>query len=132
LLRVPVLGFSSFTSVSSGGLPLLLMTLTAAVIGGMSSLPVTVAAAVGLGIVDQLGAWTFRSSTYVDAALLAVILVVLLLRRDRLTRAADSGIATWHAVRPVRPVPAELADLPVVRRGRRVFGLAVIAVALGL
>ena len=132
LLRVPVLGFSSFTSVSSGGLPLLLMTLTAAVIGGMTSLPVTVAAAVGLGIVDQLGAWTFRSSTYVDAALLAVILAVLLLRRDRLSRAADSGIATWHAVRPVRPVPAELADLPVVRRGRRAFGLVVLAVGLGL
>jgi branched-chain amino acid transport system permease protein len=132
LLRVPVLGFSSFTSVSSGGLPLLLMTLTAAVIAGMTSLPVTVAAAVGLGIVDQLGAWTFRSSTYVDAALLAVILAVLLFRRDRLSRAADSGIATWQAVRPVRPVPAELADLPVVRRGRRAFGLAVLAVALVL
>jgi branched-chain amino acid transport system permease protein len=132
LLRVPILGFSSFTSVSSGGLPLLLMTLTAAVIGGMSSLPVTVAAAVGLGIVDQLGAWTFRSSTYVDAALLAVILIVLLVRRDRLTRAADAGIATWQAVRPVRPVPAELAALPSVRVGRRAFGLAVLAFALGL
>jgi branched-chain amino acid transport system permease protein len=132
LLRVPVLGFSSFTSVSSGGLPLLLMTLTAAVIGGMTSLPVTVAAAVGLGVVDQLGAWTFRSSTYVDAALLAVILAVLLFRKDRLTRAADSGIATWQAVKPVRPVPAELADLPVVRRGRRAFGLVVLAIAIGL
>ena len=132
LLRVPVLGFSSFTSVSSGGLPLLLMTLTAAVIGGMSSLPVTVAAAVGLGVVDQLGAWTFRNSTYVDAALLAVILLVLLVRRDRLTRAADTGIATWQAVRPVRPVPAELANLPEVRNGRRLVAVAVLAFALAL
>jgi len=98
----------------------------------MSSLPVTVAAAVGLGMVDQLGAWTFRSSTYVDAALLAVILGVLLVRRDRLTRAAETGIATWQAVRPVRPVPAELAGLPSVRVGRRALGLAVLAFALGL
>ena len=132
LLRVPILGFSSFTSVSSGGLPLLLQTLTAAVIGSMTSIPVTVAAAVGLGIADQLGAWTFRNSTYVDAALLAVILVVLLVKRDRLTRAADSGIATWQAVRPVRAVPPEMVDLRSVRVGRRAIGLAVLAVALVL
>jgi len=130
LLRVPILGFSSFTSVSSGGLPLLLQTLTAAVIGGMSSLPVTVAAAVGLGVADQLSAWTFRNSTYVDAALLAVVLVVLLVRRDRLTRAADTSIATWQAVRPVRPVPPELDGLRSVRNGRRAVRLGVLAVAL--
>src|SRR5947199_1075644 len=98
----------------------------------MASVPVTVAAAVGLGIADQLGAWTFRNSTYVDAALLAVILVVLLLRRDKLTRAADSGIATWQAVRPVRAIPSELAGLRSVRILRRAFTAAVLAVGLGL
>lgn len=132
LLRVPILGFSSYTSVSSGGLPLLLMTLTAAVVGGMTNLPVTVAAAVGLGVADQLSAWTFRNSTYVDAALLGVILVVLLVRRDRLTRAAETGIATWQAIRPVRDVPPEMVDLPIVRLGRGVCRLLVIAFALSL
>ena len=130
LLRVPILGFSSYSSVSSGGLPLLLMTLTAAVIGGMTNLPVTVVAAVGLGIADQLSAWTFRNSTYVDAALLGVVLLVLITRRDKLTRAADTGIATWQAIRPVRDIPPELAGLPAIRVGRAAFRLALIVLAL--
>src|SRR5205823_7357253 len=97
LLRVPIIGFSSFDSVSSGGLPLLLETLTAAVIGSMTSLPVTVAAAVGIGVADQLSAWTFRDATYVDAALLAVVLLVLLAKRRAFSRAAETGISTWQA-----------------------------------
>ena len=47
ILRTPILGFSSFTSVSGGGFSLLLRTLAAAVIGGMESLPITAVAAVG-------------------------------------------------------------------------------------
>src|SRR4029078_117554 len=96
------------------------------------SLPVVVGAAMGLGIADQLSAWTFRNSTYVDAALLGVILVVLLVRRDRLTRAAETGIATWQAVRPARDGPPEMVDLPIVRLGRLACRLAVIAFALAL
>jgi len=130
LLRVPIVGFGSFVSVSNGGLPLLLQTLAAAVIGGMTSLPVTVAAAVGIGVADHLGAWTFRDSTYVDAALLVVILVVLLLRRERLTRASESGIATWVAVRPVRAIPPELARLRAVRLGRAACAVGVVGIGL--
>ena len=132
LLRVPIIGFSSFDSVSSGGLPLLLQTLTAAVIGSMTSLPITVAAAVGIGIADQLSAWSFRDATYVDAALLVVILVVLLTKRGAFTRAADTGIATWQAIRPVRPVPPELADLRPVRLARLGLVSVIITVTLGL
>ena len=132
LLRVPIIGFSSFDSVSSGGLPLLLQTLTAAVIGSMTSLPVTVVAAVGIGIADQLSAWSFRDATYVDAALLGVILVVLLAKRGAFTRASDTGISTWEAVRPVRPVPPELAQLRPVRAAQTSVVAIVVAVALGL
>jgi branched-chain amino acid transport system permease protein len=132
LLRVPIIGFSSFDSVSSGGLPLLLQTLTAAVVGSMASLPVTVVAAVGIGIADQLSAWTFRDATYVDAALLVVVLVVLLAKRGAFTRAAETGIATWQAVRPVRPVPPELADLKPVRLANAGLVALVVATTLAL
>ena len=130
LLRVPILGFESFTSVSSGGLDLLLQTLTAAVIAGMTSLPVTVAAAIGLGVAEQLGAWTFHDATFVDAALLVIILLVLVLRRDRLTRAAETGITTWHNVRQVRAVPPEMAHLPEVAVGRRAIQLGLLGFGL--
>ena len=132
LLRVPILGFESFASVSGGGTDLLLQTLTAAVIAGMTNIPVALAAAIGLGIAEQLGAWTFQNSTFVDALLLGVILVTLLLRRDRLTRAIETGISNWQAIRPVRPIPTELAALPEVRVGRSVVRLGLLAFALVL
>jgi branched-chain amino acid transport system permease protein len=132
LLRVPILGFESFNSVSGGGTDLLLQTLTAAVIASMTSIPVALVAAVGLGVAEQLGAWTFQNSTYVDALLLGVILVTLLVRRDRLTRASDTGIGNWQAIRPVRPIPAELANLWQVRVGRSGIRLALLAFGLSL
>ncbi|HUE58586.1 MAG TPA: ABC transporter permease, partial [Acidimicrobiales bacterium] len=132
LLRVPILGFESFNSVSGGGIDLLLQTLTAAVIASMTSIPVALTAAVGLGIAEQLGAWTFQNSTFVDAMLLGVILVTLILRRDRLTRATETGIGNWQAIRPVRPIPAELASLWEVRVGRSAIRLGLLAFALVL
>lgn len=130
LLRVPIVGFASFTSVSTGGAPLLLQTLTAAVVGGMTSLPVTVLAALGLGVVDQLSGWTFRDATYIDVVLLGVILVMLLVKRGTLSRAADSAVSTWQSIRPVRPIPPELAALWVVRVGRAVVMATLLAIAV--
>jgi branched-chain amino acid transport system permease protein len=127
LLRVPLLGFASFTSVSGGGYSLLLYVLTAAVIGAMTSMPLTAVAAVGLGVVQSLGAWTFRNSTYVDALLLVVILAALLVRRERFNRAAEAGVGTWRALKEVRPIPTELRNLPEVRGG--LFALRAILVA---
>lgn len=132
LLRVPILGFESFSSVSGGGPDLLLQTLTAAVIASMTSIPVALVAAVGLGIAEQLGAWTFQNSTYVDALLLGVILITLLLRRERLSRAYETGIGNWQAIRPVRPIPTELGSLWEVRVGRSGIRLALLAFGLAL
>ncbi|HUC37336.1 MAG TPA: ABC transporter permease [Acidimicrobiales bacterium] len=132
LLRVPILGFLSFNSVSSSSIDLLVQTLAAAVIGGMTSLPVTVVAAIGLGIAEQQGAWSFQNSAYVDVVLLVVVLVALLVKRDRLTRASDTGISTWRAIGQVRPVPPELADLREVRLGRRALPVALLVFAVAL
>lgn len=119
LLRVPILGFTSFTGVSGSGSSLILRTLAAAVIARMESLPVAAAAAIGLGIFQETVFWTFSGGTYVDALLVAVILIALFLQRGRFSRAAETGIAGWKALREVRPVPHELRKLPEVR-----FGLA--------
>ncbi|HMC52367.1 MAG TPA: branched-chain amino acid ABC transporter permease, partial [Acidimicrobiales bacterium] len=130
LLRVPLLGFVSFQSVSGGGYTLLLYVLTAAVIGAMTSLPLTAVAALGLGIVQYLGAWTFSNSTYVDALLLVAILAALLVRRERFNRAAESEVGTWRALKEVRPIPAELRRLPEVRIGLFVLRAVLVVGAL--
>src|SRR5205807_7335322 len=83
-----------------------------------------------IGIADQLSAWTFRDATYVDAALLVVVLVVLLAKRRAFSRAVETGISTWQVIRPVRPVPPELARLRSVRVSRAGVVVALIALAL--
>jgi branched-chain amino acid transport system permease protein len=115
LLRTPIVGFSSFTSVTGSGNFLLLRTLAAAVIGRMESLPRTVVAALALGVFENAVTWTTSNSVISDAFLVLVILTALLLQRGFFTRAAETGIATWRAIREVRPIPAELRGLPEVR-----------------
>lgn len=115
ILRVPLVGFASFQSVSGAGNALLLRTLAAAVLGRMESLPRTVVAAIGIGIFQEAAAWQYSDTDFVDALLVGVILIGLLLQKDFFSRAAETGISTWKAVREIRPVPAELRDLPEVR-----------------
>ena len=110
LLRTPIVGFSSFTSVTGSGNSLLLRTLAAAVIGRMESLPRTVVAAIGLGIFENAVIWNTSNSVISDAFLVLVILAALLLQRGFFSRAAETGIATWRAIREVRPIPAELRN----------------------
>lgn len=115
LLRVPLLGFTSFVSVSGAGNALLLRTLAAAVIGRMESLPRTVIAAIAIGIFEEGAEWNIPRTTVVDALLVVIILVALFAQRGFFSRAAETGISTWKAIKEVRPIPNELKDLPEVR-----------------
>jgi len=132
LLRTPILGFASFSSVSSSGPELLLFTLTAAVIAGMTNMPTAVIATVLLGVADRLGAWTFRNAGPVDLMLLVIIVVALFVRRDRLSRAVETGISTWQLIKPVRSVPPELNRFWQVRLSSSAVRIAVLAFALTL
>ncbi|MEX2538814.1 MAG: ABC transporter permease [Actinomycetota bacterium] len=130
LLRTPIVGFSAFTGVTGSGNALLLRTLAAAVIGRMESLPRTVIAALALGVFQEAAAWTFANTVVVDAFLVLIILVALLAQRGLLSRAAETGMSTWRAIREVRPIPAELRGLPEVRWG--LWGLRALLVAFVL
>lgn len=130
LLRVPVVGFSSFASVTGGGNSLLLRTLAAAVLGKMESIPRTVLAALALGVFENSLAWTYSNTVISDAFLVVIILGALLLQRGFFSRAAEVGMSTWRAIREVRPIPAELRGLPEVRAG--VWGLRALIAAFTL
>lgn len=118
ILQGPVVGLQVGVLI---GPSLLLRALAAAVIGRMSSLPVTVVAAMGLAVLEQAVFWSYGRSTVIDATLLVVILVGLLLQRRTFSRTDPVDASTWQAVAEVRPVPAELAVLPEVRWARRVL-----------
>jgi branched-chain amino acid transport system permease protein len=127
-LQAPVTALPAGGSVS----PLtLLYGLAAAVIARMESLPVAFGAGIGIGIVQQ--ASFFGSSKPDDAAalMLPVVLIALLLQRQRLARAFDSGVASFKALQEFRPIPTELRHLPEVVRARAGIAVAVTALAVG-
>jgi branched-chain amino acid transport system permease protein len=125
-LNVATFGYNSSVAASSVGAGVLLVALAAAVIGGMDNLPITIAAAFSIDVVVQVVFYGFHQSGIVDVVLLAIIVLALVFQRRRLGRVDEASTSTWAATEEVRPIPAELARLQVVRRNVRI-GLGVLA-----
>ena len=125
LLRLPIQGVQIGAVL---GPSLMLRALAAAVIGRMESLPRTMAAAIGIGVIEQAVLFETGRTLIVDGVLFGIIIVALLLQKQGDTsRSKDAGVETWGATREVRPIPRELMALPVVRAG--VIGLSVLFAA---
>jgi ABC-type branched-subunit amino acid transport system ATPase component/ABC-type branched-subunit amino acid transport system permease subunit len=102
---------------------LLLRALAAAVLVGMTSLPLAFLAGIGVGVVEQVLYYNFPSGGYVETLLFAVILLALLTRSKEMSRLREKG--SWTAVRAWRPLPPAVAKLPeVVWLRRGLVGLA--------
>ena len=115
LLRLPIQGVQIGEPL---GPSLMLRALAAAVIGRMESLPRTMLAAVGIGVIEQAVLFQTGRTIVVDGVLFAIVLIALLVQRQGDTgRARDAGVETWGATREVRPIPRELMRLPSVRVG---------------
>ncbi len=120
LLRMPIQGVSLGSVLGPG---LLLLALAAALIGRMQSLPVTFGAAMALGMIQHAMLFVTGRTIIVNAVLFGIILATLLVQQSRffggvaafVSRAEEAGISTWEAIREVRPIPKELAKIPVVR-----------------
>ncbi len=114
LLRLPIQGVTIGAVL---GPVLILRALAAAVIGRMESLPVTFAAAVLLGIIQQAVFFETGTTVVSDAVLFGIILVALVLQKGGAERARLTGVATWTSLKEVRPIPRELRGLPEIRLG---------------
>jgi branched-chain amino acid transport system permease protein len=64
--------------------------------------------------------------------LAAILLAVLVVRRSGTRRTETDTVSTWAAAEEVRPVPRELAKLPIVRTLRVALPLVVLALAVAL
>jgi branched-chain amino acid transport system permease protein len=129
VLQAPIVGLQTGVLIGPG---LLLRALTAAVIARMSSLPVAIAAAMGISIVEQALFWSLNRSNLIDGLLLVIILVTLTLQRRGRDRISDDEATSWDTIRPVRPVPAYLRRLPEVRLAQATLAALVLASAIGL
>jgi len=115
------------------GPTILIRALAACVIGRMERLPTIFAAAVGLGIIEQVIVWdTGRSLLTAPIIFLIVLGALLFQRRGTVARADDTS--TWQAAKEVRPIPDELKNFPEIKFGFKGFiaGLGLIAVLLPL
>jgi branched-chain amino acid transport system permease protein len=133
VLLVPVLGFvQPLAGGVAAGLQTLTVALAAAVLGRMDDIPLVVAAAFGISIFREAVFWAFDDASLTNVALLGVIVVAMLVQRQRLSRADEDVQSTWTATEEVRAIPAELQSVPTVRRGVRWFFGLVAAVAVAV
>ena len=117
LVGIPITGFVGPT--------LLLYGLAAAVIARMRSMPIVIAAGIGIGMVEQSVVFTRSAPGLVSPVLLVMIVVALVVQRGRLARAMDAGGGSWQSAAQLRPIPAELRDLPAVRRAKGLVGAGI-------
>ena len=103
----------AFTTGDSFGPSLLLVALTGAVLARMQSLPRALFAGAAIGIVEQLLLWNYAQSGLVQVALFVIILLTLLLQKQRVGRAEEKG--SWAAVQAARPLPAAIRRVRSVR-----------------
>jgi branched-chain amino acid transport system permease protein len=111
-LRVPVIGLPIGVDI---GPQILLYGLAAAVIAGMESFSLALAAGVGLGIMSQSLYFFSRDPSLADALVLPIMLVAMLAQRRQTSRGQDTGLASWRQASEFRPIPPELRDVPAVQ-----------------
>ncbi|MEA3054695.1 MAG: hypothetical protein QOD30_127, partial [Actinomycetota bacterium] len=125
ILTAPTRGFSSGDVF---GPSLLLRAMAGAVIGRMQSLPLALAGGIGLGILEQVLLWNYPRSGLVEVTLFVVILVALLVQRQRAGRDEEKG--SWAAVQGLRPIPQRLREIWLVRSLAPLLTVAFIAVMM--
>ena len=108
----------------------LVLILTVAVIARFASLPMAVLGGFVLGVVRTGVQWAFNSTVLFEATLVLLVGGLLLLQRDRRSRAQrEEEALSLQAAREPRPVPPELRRLGVVRQWSQA-GIAVGAIVL--
>lgn len=127
ILTQPTRGF---TAAESFGPSLLLLALAAAVLARMTSIPVAVASGVAIGLIEQLVRWNFPAGGSVEIVLFVLILVALLVQKQRGSR--DEEKSSWASVQAIPPLPDELRNVWALRNLGRLVAAAAVAVAVGL
>ena len=124
-LRGPLIGLPLSGFV---GPTILLFGLAAAVMARMEKLPLALLAGMFIGIIENASLFSLRRAAFGSAAMLVVILGALLVQRNQLSRAHDSGTSSWQMVRDFRPVPLQLRALRELRLAR--FGVIAVVAAI--
>ncbi|HEV3281873.1 MAG TPA: ABC transporter permease [Acidimicrobiales bacterium] len=107
---------------------LLLLALTAAMVGAMVNLTAAFVAAIGVGVVQEILVWNLSGTTQVDLVLFAIVLAVLLFRIAGLKTGPRGGErSTWF-----ESARRQVGQATVLRRrvGNSGVGLALVGAVL--
>jgi branched-chain amino acid transport system permease protein len=110
----------------------LVVILTVLVIARFSNIWFAAAGAFVLSILQSAVQLSYSSQAPLDAAFVFIVGALLLLQRERQTRAAREDFSGLDVTRELRPIPSELRGLPTVRGYVRTGWLVVTAVLIGL
>jgi ABC-type branched-subunit amino acid transport system ATPase component/ABC-type branched-subunit amino acid transport system permease subunit len=124
ILKQPTSGFSTGDSFGPG---LLLIALTGAVLARMQSLPVAMVSGVAIGVIEQLLLWNYGEAGLVQLVLFVMILVAMLVQKQKVGRAEEKG--SWAAVAPPRPLPEAIRAVRSVRMVGPIVAIAALVLA---
>ncbi|MCA1712417.1 MAG: ABC transporter permease [Actinobacteria bacterium] len=113
------------------GFDTLLYGLAAAVVGRMDRFGVALGAGAGIGLIIFASVSRTGANNVASAVMLVVILIALLAQRGSLSRAMDTGVSTWQAVKAFRPIPSELRTVREVQTARYVLYGLLLVIAVG-
>jgi branched-chain amino acid transport system permease protein len=112
LLQVPLLGLRGPDALLGGGSALLLRALAAAILGGMREPWRVAAAAVGVGVADQVLTWSTGNTTVADLALVGAIVVGLHWQARSGERLDARAAGSARSIRRSEPSSSPHAGLP--------------------
>ncbi|MEO6987659.1 MAG: ABC transporter permease [Aquihabitans sp.] len=129
-LHSTIFGIGATAAVSPQAL---IFALGALVLGRLDHLPAVTVSAVALRVLAQgISVDDPTSPGRVYLVLAVVILVVLVVRRGSTSRRDVDGVSSWQAADEIRPVPAELRDLSLIRVLRWVVPIVAVLAAVAL
>ncbi|HEV7886993.1 MAG TPA: ABC transporter permease [Acidimicrobiales bacterium] len=126
-VQAPLIGVPNDATL---GFDALLYGLAAAVVARMERIGIALLAGAATGVLVFASVARQGDNNLATALMLVVILGALLLQRKAMSRAMDTGVSTWQAVKHFRPIPTELRNFPEVQAAR--VGLLVVAAAIAV
>ena len=127
-VQAPLIGVPTNATL---GFDSLLYGLAAAVVARMERIGIALLAGAGTGIIIFGSVSTQGDNNLASAIMLVVILGALLLQKGAMSRAMDTGVSTWQAVKHFRPVPTELRYTTEVVLMKVGLGVLAAVIAIG-
>jgi branched-chain amino acid transport system permease protein len=124
--------FTTPIEIKAIDIPQTVRVLTAAVGGGLVSIPATAFAGVALGLIEEAFTWPTQATSLFEGLLFFLICALLAVQQSGGSRATLEAASSWRSSKEVRPIPSELRSLPVVRRYLRVGGALAVVSLLGM